>query len=130
MRRRTAGKLGPGGGPGSIGVRVLLPEPQVLEKGEGELAQERVVVQAAPGAALEMVQPQLVLELLVHLFADPSSAARWIRCRRHGRYSRPRACLDQGGQGLEQGIGGKVGEIVFPLAGSAVLADEPCLRAR
>jgi hypothetical protein len=42
MRRRTAGKLGPGGGPGSIGVRVLFPpEPQVLEKGEGELARVR-----------------------------------------------------------------------------------------
>ena len=86
MRRRTAGKLGPGGGPGSIGVRVLFPpEPQVLEEGECKLAQERVVVQATPGATFEMVQPQLVLELLVHLFADPSSAARSIRCRRHGR---------------------------------------------
>ena len=67
------------------GAGAFSPEPQVLEKGEGELAQERVVVQATPGATFEMVQPQLVLELLVHLFADPSSAARSIRCRRHGR---------------------------------------------
>ena len=86
MRRRTAGRLGRGGGPGSGGVPALFsPEPQVLQEGEGQQAQERVVVQPAPGAALEVVQPQLVLELLVHLFADPSSAARSIRCRRHGR---------------------------------------------
>src|SRR3954470_1930997 len=50
--------------------RFFPPETEVLEEGEGELAQERVVVQAAPAPALEMVQPQLLLELLVHLLAD------------------------------------------------------------
>lgn len=86
MRRRIAGRLGRGGGPGSGGVPALFPpEPKVLEEGVGQLAQERVVVQAAPGAALEVVEAQLVLELLVHLLADPSSAARSIRCQRHGR---------------------------------------------
>jgi hypothetical protein len=56
MRRRTAGRLGPGGGPGSGRVAALFPpEAQVLE--EGELAQQGVVVQPAPGAALEVVQP-------------------------------------------------------------------------
>ena len=86
IRRRMAGRLGAGGGPGSGGVPPLFsPEPQVLQEGEGQQAQERVVVQPAPRASLEVVQPQLVLELLVHLFADPSSAARSIRCRRHGR---------------------------------------------
>src|SRR3954451_17080754 len=55
MRRRTAGRLGPGGGPGSGRVPPLFsPEPQVLEEGEGQLAQECVVVQTAPAAALEM----------------------------------------------------------------------------
>ena len=66
IRRRTAGRLGAGGGPGSGAVPALFsPEPQVLQEGEGEQAQQRVVVQAAPAPALEVVQPQLVLELLV-----------------------------------------------------------------
>lgn len=87
MRRRTSGRLGPGGGPGSGGVGALFsPEPQMLEEGEGQLAQKQVVVQAAPAPALEMVQAQLVLELLVHLLADP-------------------ARLDQGGQDLERRVG-------------------------
>jgi hypothetical protein len=73
MRRRTAGRLGRGGGPGSGGVPTLFPpEPQMLQEGEGELAQERVVVQATPAPAFEMVEPELVLELLVHLLADPA----------------------------------------------------------
>ena len=67
------------------GAGAFSPEPKVLQEREGELAQERVVVQAAPAPALEVVEAQLVLELLVQLLADPSSAARSIRCRRHGR---------------------------------------------
>ena len=111
MRRRMAGRLGRGGGPGSGGVPALFPpEPQVLEEGEGELAQERVVVQAAPAPTLEVVQPQLLLELLVHLLAHP-------------------ARLDQGGQGLERRVGRKVGQVVLALAGGAMLADEPRLLA-
>lgn len=47
----------------------------MLQEGKGELAQERVVVQPTPGAALEVVEAQFVLELLVHLLADPSIAA-------------------------------------------------------
>src|SRR3954469_19548412 len=70
IRRRTAGRLGLGGGPGSGGLPALFPpEPQVLQEGEGQQAQQRVVVQPAPGAALEVVEPQLVLELLVQLLA-------------------------------------------------------------
>ena len=91
MRRRMAGRLGWSGGLGSDGLPPLFPpEPQVLEEGEGELAQERVVVQAAPAPALEVVQAQLVLHLLVHLLADPAG-------------------LDQSGQGLERGIGREIG---------------------
>jgi hypothetical protein len=60
--RLMAGRLGPGGGPGSLpAVGLFPPEPQVLQEGEGEQAQQRVVVRPAPGAALEVVQPQLVL---------------------------------------------------------------------
>ena len=74
MRRRMAGRLGWSGGPGSDGLPPLFPpEPQVLEEGEGELAQERVVVQPAPGAALEVVEAQLLLELLVAPARTPSA---------------------------------------------------------
>ena len=55
------------------------------------------MVQPAPAAALEVVQPQLVLELLVQLLAHP-------------------ARLDQGGQGLERGLGRQVREVVLALA--------------
>ena len=107
MRRRMAGRLGPGGGPGSGGVSALFsPEAEVLEEGEGELAQEHVVVQAAPAPTLEVVQPQLFLELLMQLLAYP-------------------ARLDRDRQGLECRGGGKVGQVVLALAGRAMLPDEP-----
>src|SRR4051812_46304662 len=109
MRRRTAGRLGRGGGPGSAGVAALFPpEPEGLQEGEGQQGQQRVVVQAAPGAALEVVEPQLVLELLVRLLAHPPA-------------------LDQRRQGLERGVGREVGEVVLLLAARAVLADQPGL---
>src|SRR3982751_3896085 len=111
MRRRMAGRLGPGGGPGSGGVSALFsPEAEVLEEGEGELAQERVVVQAAPAPTLEVVQPQLFLELLMQLLAHP-------------------ARLDRDRQGLECRVGGKVRQVVLALAGRAMLPDEPRLLA-
>ena len=82
IRRRIAGRLGLGGGPGSDGVGALFsPEPQMLEESKGELAEEGVVVQPAPAPALEVVEAQLVLHLLVHLLASP-------------------ARLDQGSQGF------------------------------
>ena len=90
MRRRIAGRLGLGGGPGSDGVGALFsPEPQVLEEGEGELAEEGMVVQATPAPALEVIQPELVLHLLVHLLADPAG-------------------LDQGGQVSSEASGGRL----------------------
>ena len=68
-----AGRLGWGGGPIPVLPRVLFPpEPQMLQEGEGQLAQERVVVQPAPAPALKMVEAQLVLHMLVHLLADPA----------------------------------------------------------
>src|SRR3954465_10209116 len=107
--RRTAGRLGRGGGPGSVPATGLFsPEPQVLQEGEGEQAQERVVVQPAPAAALEVVEPQLVLELLVQLLAHPPA-------------------LDQGDQGLERGVGRQVRELVFALAGGQAPAVQPRL---
>src|SRR4051812_32048758 len=109
--RRTAGRLGRGGGPGSGGGAPLFsPEPQGLQGGGGQQAQERVVVQPAPGAALEVVEPDLVLELLVQLLAHPAG-------------------LDQRRQPLERGIGREVREVVLPLARGPVLADQPRLLA-
>src|SRR5215213_573316 len=112
MCRRIAGRLGPGGGPGSSGgVPPLFPpepQPQVLEEGEGELAQQRVVVQAAPRAPLEVVEAEFVLHLLVHLLADPAS-------------------LDRRGQDLERRVGRMVRQVVLALARGPVLADEPRL---
>ena len=91
MRRRTAGRLGRGGGPGALAPAQLFPpEPEVLEEGERELAQERVVMEPTPAPALEVAQPQLALELLVRLLADPTG-------------------LDQAGQGLERRVGREVG---------------------
>src|SRR3954462_10508056 len=110
--RRTAGRVGAGGGPGGGAVWPLFPpEPQVLQEGEGEQAQERVVVQPAPRAALEVVEPQLVLELLMQLLADPPA-------------------LDQGGQDLERRLGREIGYVVLALARGAVLADQPRLLPR
>src|ERR687889_277956 len=107
MRRRMAGGLGGGGGRGWGGFPALSPpEPQVLEEGEGEPAQERVVVQPAPGAALEVVEAELLLELLVRLLAHPPG-------------------LDRRRQLLQRRLGRQVGQVVLALAGGAALAHEP-----
>src|SRR4051812_23528677 len=107
MRRRTSGSVGRGGGPPSGRASApFFPEPQVLQEGEGEPTQQGVVVQAAPTAALEMVQPQLLLELLVRLLAHP-------------------ARLDQRRQLRERGLGRQVREVVLAPARGAPLAPQP-----
>ena len=74
MRRRMAGRLGWGGGPAPIFPWVLFPpEPQMLQEGKGKLAEQGVVMQPTPAPALEVIEAQLVLHLLVHLLADPAS---------------------------------------------------------
>jgi hypothetical protein len=106
-RRRTSGSVGRGGGPPPGRASTpFFPEPQVLQEGERELAQERVVVQAAPGATLEVVEPEFLLQLLVHLLAGPAG-------------------LDQRGQGLERSVGRQVRQVVLALAGGAPLTHEP-----
>jgi hypothetical protein len=58
MRRRIVGRLGCGGGPDPAAWPVLFPpEPQMLEKGKGELAQQCMVMQTTPAPPLEVVQP-------------------------------------------------------------------------
>ncbi len=87
--RRTAGRLGRGGGPGGEPAPLFspLPEPQVLEEGERQHRHQHMVVQARPGAALEVIKPEFFLHLLMRLLADPS-------------------CLDGCGERDEIGIGG------------------------
>lgn len=58
-----------------------------------------------------MVETEFFLHLLVRLFADPSR-------------------LDSRGERDEIGVCGQVGEVVFALAGDAVLTDDPRLFAR
>ena len=81
MARRTAGRLGDGGGPGTRrGIfprpRPALPgEAEVLQVSEGHAGHQRVPVQAGPGPALEVAEPELLLELLVGLLAGPAEIA-------------------------------------------------------
>jgi len=68
----------------------------VLQIGEGDQRHERVPVQAGPGAALEVVEPEFLLQLLVPLLAYPAG-------------------LDGGREPLERRVGWQVREVVLPL---------------
>jgi acyl dehydratase len=89
-------------------------EPQVLE--EGDLAQERVVVQAAPRPAFEMVEAEFPLHLSVHLLAHPAG-------------------LDGLGEHPERSVSLVVGQVELALARGALLAlsekhsSESCMDA-
>jgi hypothetical protein len=95
--RRARGRRGPVFPPrhrglprGGDGVRGA--QAQVLEEGEGELRQQRVVVQPDPGAPLEVIQPQLLLELLVRLLHGLITNDKFCLTRRTQlRLSWPRA---------------------------------------
>ena len=81
--RRTAGRVGWGGGPGEpASLFSPRPEPQVLEERERDHGHQRVPVQAGPGPTLEVAEPELLLELLMHLLDSPiandkNGPARW-----------------------------------------------------
>src|SRR5829696_1706911 len=78
--RRIAGSDGSGGGPG-VGRSGFSPAPlaagrgeaAVLEEGERDHGEERVVVQPRPAPALVMVEPQLLLQLLVRQADCPAT---------------------------------------------------------
>src|SRR4051812_43580478 len=108
MARRISGSEGCGGGPAGS---TFFPPPRslqapVLQIGESDAGHQRVPVQAGPGPALEVAEPELLLELLVHLLAGP-------------------ACLDDGGQTPQRGPRRQVAEVVFPLTAVAPFADQP-----
>ena len=106
-----AGSVGCGGGP-----PVLLFSPlggaqaQMLQEQVGDQRHQRMPVQPAPRAALEVIEPEFFLELLVRLLAHP-------------------ARLDQRGQPLQRRVRRQVGQIVLALARRAMLAHQPDLVA-
>lgn len=125
MRRRAVGSVGHGGGPGIVaepcGLR-LFPGLQGLQGGERHLAQERVVLQSAPGAPFDgphrtcamgtrVVELQLILELLTCLLAAPAR----FDCR---------------GKLLKAGVCRVAGEVELALARGTVLASQPAFLAR
>jgi hypothetical protein len=65
--RRTAGKVGWGGGPVAriFPPLATLPKPEVLQEGEGDQHHQGMVVQAGPGSPLEVVETELFLHLLM-----------------------------------------------------------------
>ena len=83
-------------------------EAAVLQERAGDHRHQRVSVQPGPRPALEMVEPQLFLQLLVRLLARPAHPYR-----------------DR--QDLEPCPRRQVRQIVFALAGCTVLADHPGL---
>ena len=91
--------------------RARLGDAAALQVGIGDYCHHGVAMKAMPGAAFEVIEAELFLELLVRLFAKP-------------------ARLDRGGERLEIDICGQVGEIVFSFARAASLADEPGFLAR
>lgn len=115
MARRTAGSVGCGGGP-QLRFRLFPPlrcgsEPKVLEKRQGDHHQKRMMVQAGPAAALEVIKPQLLLHLLVPLLTHP-------------------ARLDPRRQGAERRVRGQVAQVIFGRARAAAFADQPDFVAR
>lgn len=116
MARRTAGRLGDGGGPGiRRGIfprprRALPGEAKVLQVGESHAGHQRVPVQAGPGSPLEVPEAQFLFELLMSLLAHP-------------------ARLDGGGERAQRGPRRQVAEVVLALATRAPLAHQPDLVA-
>src|SRR6266436_3065612 len=72
MARRTAGKVGCGGGPLILFFPPCGFEPAMLEESVSNHGHERVAVEALPGSPLEVVETQFFFQLLVSLLANPS----------------------------------------------------------
>src|SRR6185312_4204625 len=113
MARRISGSDGCGGGP--PGTTFFSPtrrlQAPVLQPGKGDAGHQSVSMQAGPGAAFEVTEPELLLELLMHLLARP-------------------ACLDGGGQPPQRGPLRQVAEVILLLATVAPFADQPDFLAR
>ena len=68
-------------------------------------------METLPGPALEVIEAEFFLHLLMGLFANP-------------------ARLDGGSQRFQINIGRQVGEVVFPFAGGSQFTDKPGVFAR
>ena len=97
MARRIAGKVGCGGPTAILFSPARFGETSALQVGVGDHRHQGVAMETLPGAALEVIETEFFLELLVSLFANP-------------------ARLDRGGERLEVDIPGEVAEIVFLFA--------------
>src|SRR3954469_10977203 len=113
MARRISGSDGCGGGP--LWPTFFSPtrrlQAPVLQIGKADAGPQGVAMQAGPGPALEVAEPQFLLELLVHLLARP-------------------ARLDGGDQPAQRSPLRQVAEVVFLLAAIAPFADQPEFLAR
>ena len=108
--RRTAGRLGRGGGPGSGGWRRFFPpQPQVLQEGEGE-----------PDRSAWWCRPR---QERPSKWSRPSSSfSCWCACSHTQRALIVAASSSRGGRR-------EVGEVVLALARGPALADQPDLLA-
>src|SRR3954464_5832207 len=113
MARRISGSEGCGGGP--AGSTFFPPtrslQAPVLQIGKSDAGHQGVPVQTGPGPALEVAEPELLLQLLVHLLAGP-------------------ACLDRGRKTPQRRARRQVAEVVFLLAALAAFAHQPDRLAR
>ena len=66
----TAGMLGCGGGPGTLFFPSRCGEAAGLEEGVGDHCHQCVSVQPRPRPALEVVEAEFLLDLLMRLFAE------------------------------------------------------------
>ncbi|GAB6842017.1 hypothetical protein HNR00_002110 [Methylorubrum rhodinum] len=93
MACRTAGRLGDGGTPGrpvrffSPARSIRLGEAEVPEVSAGHTRHQRVAVQTGPAAALEVIEAEFLLHLLVGLPAARTIIEAWRvasnTCRPH-----------------------------------------------
>lgn len=104
--RRIAGTLGCGGPSWILFFPVRFGEATALQIGVGDHCHQRVTMQAMPGSALEVIETQFVLELLMRLLANPTR-------------------LDCGGELVEIDRVRQVGQMIFSFARPAPFAHEP-----
>jgi len=50
-----------------------LCEATVLQEGVGDHGHQRVAMKTSPGSPLEVIKPEFLFQLLMRLFANPSS---------------------------------------------------------
>lgn len=79
MAWRTAVRLGCGGGPQTLFFRPALGDPAELQEGIGHHRHQCVAMEPGPGLALEVVEAEFFLKLLMGLLANqPSFLSRHV----------------------------------------------------